>query len=118
MSAIDEPTLGEVLRRIDTLTQQVSQLVAELKQDRADAARTYMRQDVYMAERTAQQAMVADLHRSIAKVEAEFDAEIQGIKDGQRDERTGRRQVWLAVGTCAVTSLLTLAGLIVTIVRG
>ena len=42
-----EPTLGEILRRLDAVAAQMTTLAAEMRQDRLDAAATYVRKDVY-----------------------------------------------------------------------
>lgn len=118
VSPIDEPTLGEVLRRIDSLTQQVTQLVTELKQDRADAARTYVRQDVYMANRTAEAAVVADLHGDVARVEAKTNERFERIEAQQKADAASRRQVWLTVIGLMVTAVLGVAALVLNIVQG
>lgn len=110
---IDEPTIGEVLRRIDALTAQVADLVREIKDDRAEAAATYVRRDVYMAERQAQNAVVSDLQSDIATVKTDLGREIKGVKDDRRTDNDKRRQMWLAIGGLAITSLIGIAGLVV-----
>jgi len=117
MPSPDEPTLGEVLRRIDGLTMQVTALVSELKQDRIDAAKTYVRQDVYMAERQAGQAVVADLHGDVRKVEADLGRELRQVKEDLKAEKASRRQVWLAISAMAVTLLGIFVTIIIAIVR-
>lgn len=110
---INEPTLGEVLRRIDGLTAQVAQLVSELKEDRAQAAATYMRRDVYIAERQAANAVVSDLQSDLSAVKVDLGREIKGLKDERRTDNDKRRQMWLAIGGLTITSLIGIAGLII-----
>ena len=49
----DEPTLGEVIRRLDDVSRQLVELTREIKDDRAANAATFVRQDVYVAQRHA-----------------------------------------------------------------
>jgi hypothetical protein len=42
-----EPTLREVLWRLNEVAKQLSQLAQDMRQDRIDAANTYVRKDVY-----------------------------------------------------------------------
>ena len=49
----EDPTLGEILRRLDELSRQLIDLTREIKEDRTVAATTYVRQDVYQAQRLA-----------------------------------------------------------------
>lgn len=113
MTAANEPTLGEVLRRLDEVSRQMSEMAREMKADRADAAKTYVRQDVYMAERHASQSIVADLHGDIQAAKSELGGEIKTLKDERKADVQARRQLWLALGSLAVTSLLAIIGLIV-----
>lgn len=115
---INEPTLGEVLRRLDDVVKQLGDISREIKEDRAVAAGTYVRQDVYMAERAAQSAVVADLHGDIQAAKVELRADVKALKDQRQAEVNARRQVWLAIGGVAVTSLIAIAALIVNIVQG
>lgn len=105
---MSEPTMGEVLRRLDEVSRQLLDLARELKQDRAEAAATYVRQDVYFAERRAGEATVADLHGDIKKVETNLGREIGGIKTDRKNDVAFRRQIWLAVGTLSVTLVVTI----------
>ena len=115
---INEPTLGEVLRRLDDVARQLGEISREIKEDRAIAAGTYVRQDVYMAERTAQSAIVADLHGDIQSAKTELRGEVQALKAQRQTDTAARRQVWLAIGGVAATSLLGIAALVVNIVQG
>lgn len=113
MTPINEPTLGEVLRRLDEVSRQLIDIVREIKEDRVDAAKTYVRQDVYIAERQASNAVVADLHGDIQSVKGELGREIRGIKDDRKSDLGWRRQMWLAIGGLAVTTLIGIIGLII-----
>ena len=117
MPPIEEPTLGEVMRVCQTLVTEMAGLRAEIKQDRADIAKTYVRQDVYMAERQAAQAVVSDLHGDIRKVEADLGRKIQQIQEDLKAEKASRRQVWLAISTMAIALLSIFVTIIIAIVR-
>ncbi|HET7303639.1 MAG TPA: hypothetical protein VFJ12_03685 [Segeticoccus sp.] len=67
----DEPTLGEVMRRLDETSRQLADLAGQMREDRNHAAATYVRQDVYVAQRQADHAVVADLQTDIASVRSE-----------------------------------------------
>lgn len=104
MTELDPPHLGEVMRRLDSVVAQLSQIAAEMKQDRAEAAKTYVRQDLYLAQRQADAAVVADLN-----------GDIQSIKSDRTGDQQQRRQMLMWLGTLTVTTLLTVAGLVISI---
>ena len=100
----DEPTLGEVLRRIDALVDQVTTLASEMKDDRRESAKTFVRQDVYIAQRLADQAVVSDLHGDLATVKAERQKDLEW-----------RRQINLTLAAITITALVSIAIAIATI---
>lgn len=102
--ALDPPTLGEVMRRIDDLVTQIAVLAGEMKQDRAESAKTYVRQDLYLAQRQADSSVVADLN-----------GEIQTMKNERVREQAQRRQMVMWLGGLTVTVLFGIAGLLVSI---
>jgi hypothetical protein len=51
MSGIDQPTIGEVLRRLDDLGASFLRLGEEIRQDRLQQARTYVARETYIANR-------------------------------------------------------------------
>lgn len=104
MPDLEPPTLGEVMRRLEHIVSQLATITVEMKQDRADAAKTYVRQDLYIAQRTADAAVVADLNGDLASMKKERDREA-----GQR------RQMLMWLGGLTVTVLLGIAGLVVSI---
>lgn len=118
MAGIDEPTLGEVLRGLEALRQTVGQLVAEIKQDRTDAAKTYLRQDVYIAEKRASNAVVSDLQSDIATVKTELGRDIEAMKAERRADADKRRQMWLAIAAMFITMLGIITAAILNIVQG
>lgn len=105
MPDLDPPHLGEVMRRLDGVVSQLSQIAAEMKQDRAEAAKTYVRQDLYIANRQADGAVVADLNGDLHALRADRD------RDAQQ-----RRQILMWLGGLTVTFLLGIAGIVVSIV--
>ena len=104
MTDLEPPTLSEVMRRLNDVAKQLAQIAAEMKQDRADAARTYVRQDLYLAQRQADAAVVADLN-----------GDIQAIKVERDRDAAQRRQMLMWLGGLTVTVLIGLAGLVVSI---
>lgn len=115
---IDEPTLGEVLRRIDALTAQVADLVREIKDDRAEAARTFMRQDVYVTERRTIEANIADVRADITTVSERADGRFKTIDERFQADADRRRQMWFSIAGLTLTLVLGIAALIVSIVQG
>lgn len=85
----DEPTLGEVMRRLEETSRQLADLAAQMRDDRAHAAQTYVRQDVYLAQRQADHAVVADLQGDIKAVDTKVDS----------TETARRANVKWAIGT-------------------
>jgi hypothetical protein len=65
---VDEPTLGEVMRRLEETSRQLAGIADRMREDRSDAAKTYVRQDVYLAQRQADHAVVSDLQSDISAV--------------------------------------------------
>lgn len=57
----DEPTLGEVLRRLEQVASELAKVTEQLRTDRVEAAATYVRKDVYIAETTSVTVRVGKL---------------------------------------------------------
>ena len=108
-----EPNMGEIVRRLDQIVVQLSEMTREIKEDRKEAALTYVHQNVYLAQRQADAAVVADLHGDIQTVKTELGRDIKGIQDDRKTDLGWRRQMWLAIGVLAVTSLIGVAGLVI-----
>lgn len=102
----DEPSRGEIVRRLDRIDAQQAEILRELKADRAEVAKTYVRQDVYLAQRKGDAAVLADLHGDLGEVRREREKDI-----------AWRRQVLLWLGGITITLLLGIAGLVVSLVR-
>jgi len=116
--SVNEPTLGEVLRRIDTLTAQVADLVREIKEDRIAAERTYMRQDLYVTERRTIEANIADVRSDITTVSERSDGRFKTIEERLQADADRRRQMWLTIAGLTITLVLGIAALIVNIAQG
>lgn len=114
----DEPTTGEIVRRLDALTATIGELVSELKADRAEAAKTYLRKDVYLAERQAANAVVSDLQSDIVANKATADARFDKLEEQRRDDAASRRQLWLALAAMSITMLGIITAAIINIVQG
>jgi hypothetical protein len=97
MTPNSEPTLGEVLRRLEEVSRQLLDVTHELKEDRKATAATYVRQDVYIAQRQADAAIVADLA-----------GDMQSMRDERKTDVGFRRQVWLTLGALAISMLVTI----------
>ncbi len=102
-----DPTLGEVIRRLDEIVERQERMLDRMDRDRVEAAKTYVRQDVYSAERQVVEANVADVRTDIAALDAKFE-----------NAETKRRGYTMWLGTLSVTVLLGVAGLLVTILQG
>lgn len=96
-----EPTPGEIMRRLDDITQRVSEMLAEVRADRVENAKTYIRQDVYVANRLTDQAALADLRDDVRDLQGEGDKRDERVR--QLEDR--RRQVWQYTGTTLIALL-------------
>lgn len=94
----DEPTTGEIVRRLDAIAGQLTEVIREIKDDRAHNAETYVRQDVYIAQRLADQAVVADVA-----------SDVRSIKDDRKAEESKKRAQNLTLALFAITTVVTLA---------
>lgn len=99
------PTLGEVIRRLDTLARSLEELGKDIREDRKDAAATYVRRDLYVAERLADQTVTADLAREITAIQAD-----------RRSDAGFRRQVLLGLALAAIGSMTSVMVLVVSLV--
>jgi len=103
---VSEPTLGEVLRRLDAVSTTMVNLAAEMRQDRMDTAKTYVRKDVYDRDHKTQTDDIEDL-------------QIYNKDREKRDADTRRQLVFLLLGIAvpailglllAVNNFITTAG--------
>src|SRR5690348_10619280 len=94
-----EPTMGEVMRRLDEVARQMSELFREIKEDRAAAAATFVRQDVYIAQRHADHAVVADLASEAKAAKETLGREIRDVRrDMESSEAKRAANVRWAIG--------------------
>lgn len=105
----EEPTLGEVLRRLNEYVEQQAKIIDRLDRMVSDNAATYVRQDVYVAQRLADQTTVANFHQDIGTVRAEVERDITAIKEERTADLAFRRQVMLALAGVAIASLVSIA---------
>lgn len=112
----DEPTMGEVIRRLDAIAGQLTDVVRELKDDRRLNAQTFVRQDVYTAQRRADHAVVADVAGDVIAVRKELGRHVDGQAEKQRADAAFRRQVFLGLALTGGGWLLTIALFIATFV--
>ena len=100
----DQPTLGEVVRRLDDTVKQVTGLVDRLEKRDRYVEEHFVRNAVWLEARKADQMMVANLHQDIG-----------ALNKGRENDTNFRRQIILAViGAFAagvVAIFIALAGL-------
>lgn len=109
MTPNSEPTMGEVIRRLEAISKQLTEVVREIKEDRTQNAATFVRQDVYQAQRIADQAVTADVAGDIRTVKADLDREVTAIKAERSSDTAFRRQVLLGFAVGGIGWLLTIA---------
>jgi len=99
---VTDPTPGEIIRRFEdstkALMEKMSDLTAELREDRRHTAATYVRQDVYAANERANASDRAEIRKDISEVAASLD-----------DDRKWRRNVSLALAGISLSSMTAVA---------
>lgn len=65
MTVNGEPSLGEVLRRLEDVSRQLASLASQMAEDRREAAVTFVRQDVYSSQQQGIERRVGDLERDV-----------------------------------------------------
>lgn len=94
----DEPTLGEVVRRLDQVATQLTGIVDRLERRDTYIEENFLRESVWTEARKADQAMVANLYQDIGALQ----------KDRETDAGW-RRQVLLTIAVLAISSLVSIA---------
>src|SRR5680860_426343 len=89
-----EPTMGEVMRRLDATSRQMRDLATELRDREIQNAATYMRGDLYEETRSTDRQRVDHLNEQLAKL----------VKSRVSDA-TFRRQTMLTIIVMVVTIL-------------
>ena len=69
----DDPQPGEIMRRLDEVSRQLADVGRRMDEREKQAAATYVRQDVYMANRQMDQAVTAVLQGDVRVVEEKQD---------------------------------------------
>jgi hypothetical protein len=95
---MNDPTMGEILRRLDDVVGQVASIAGRLHEDRLRAETTYVRLDVYNADRRGEDRANAEIQRDLDDLKRHNDTDAQW-----------RRQMLLAFAVLAITSLVTIA---------
>lgn len=85
-----DPTLGEVMRRLDETATDLAAVAADMKAERERTEKVYVRHDVWTEARRADRAEIAQLKKSMD------------------DDAKWRRQVLLGLGLTALSSLTAL----------
>ena len=105
-----EPTIGEAVRRINEVSQQLSALALRMAQDRRDAAATYVPRELYEARHSF-------VNRRIDVLEAADEAREQADKERERTAAETRRQLlFITLGAFAtgivaiIVAVLTASG--------
>lgn len=75
----DEITSGEIGRRLDELSRQMSRLLDVMESDRKSNGETYLRAETYRAERVADRAEVAVITKKLDGADATRRQIIAGI---------------------------------------
>jgi len=101
---VSEPTLGEVVRRLDGVAQQITNLVEKIDVDRRRDAETYVNKDSY---REYQRL-----------VEATFKAhagDIEDLNESRKEDARWRRTASLTLAVAAAGWLVTIALFVATL---
>jgi hypothetical protein len=100
-----EPTLSEVLRRMEhtsttltSLSGRMSEVLSELKEARLHADATYARREVMSAWRDADRASLLEVR-----------SDIEEIKKVHESDINWKRQMTLGLGTIVISSLVAIA---------
>jgi hypothetical protein len=110
---IDPPNIGEIVRRLDHIASQQAEMLREFKADRVDAAKTYVRQDVYMIAEQLTNSLIADTRSDIATVDAKVEAHHEAYKKDRAADASARRTTLFWLGSLTVTVLFGIASLII-----
>lgn len=106
---MSDPTPGEIMRRLDEVARQLGDLAGQLREDRQHAAAIYMRQDVYMAQRQADQAVVADLAGDLISHRKSTEASFAERDKAHQADVAFKRQAGLALAVLSITTVVNVA---------
>ena len=68
-----EPTMGEVVRRLEDIAKQIERTSNDIRTDRAEQARTYVRQDVYTSDKRSEGLARDAIARAAKELEDRLD---------------------------------------------
>lgn len=115
MTTDDPPTLGEVMRRLDSITSQLVEIVKEIRSDRVDAAKTYVRQDVHQRAEQLINSNISDVRTDVAALDTKVESHHEQYKRDRAADVTTRRQTFMWLGTLTVTVLFGIGGLLLSL---
>lgn len=98
MAAGDEPTLGEIMRRLDEVARQMTVLAAQMTRDREAAAATYVPRELYNARHDHVNMRIDALRGDVRNLEEEADAR-------ERTAAETRRQFMFLVLSIAIPAV-------------
>jgi len=101
---VDEPTIGEAMRRLDAVSKQMEILARQMAEDRRDFASTYVRYDLYESRHLS-------LDRRVTIIETDNETR-------EKDEINRRRQYTVIVVSVALTAVGSLLVSLVTLLAG
>ena len=92
---VDEPTIGEAMRRLDSVSKQMETLGRQMAEDRRDFASTYVRFDLYDSR-----------HRGLDRRVTLMETENENREKADDDRRKQITIIVIGVALTAVASLL------------
>lgn len=104
MSA-DDPTPGEIWRRMEQVSQQLADIASRLERRDTYIEENFVRSRVWIEARKADQAATANLQQDIGALQTQ-----------QETDRNWRRTANLTIAVALIGNLLTIAGLVISIV--
>lgn len=108
----DEPTLGEVIRRLDAVSTQMNTLAKQMAEDRRDFASTYVRYDLYQTRHEFVNGKVDAVSAKVDALRDDFDAKDKTAAD------TRRQLMFIVLATALPACAGFLLSLLMFIARG
>ena len=108
----EEPTLGEVYRLLLAMREEQTNFSERVDRIVSEFAQTYVPRELWNNARSADQAMSANLHGDITRVETTLTKDIETLQNERRTDLGWRRQMLLALSIAAVGWLLTIVALV------
>jgi hypothetical protein len=90
--------MGELMRRVEELVRQITDVSNKMREDRIHAEATFVRRDVYDANRAAEDRRNIEASKDVDDLNRHREADAQW-----------RRQIMLAIAVLAITTLVTVA---------